>query len=178
MTVLIVTPPAIGELFVNVTAYELAYTRSPARMKGFVYSFTLFNQAISAAIALALAGVIRDPWLVWPWTAMAVITFCVAWVFPTYFKHLNVPMKDFANRDRQAGLHQPKYIEAEKTAAGKRPSISSQFVENNLVYLSSRTVSFCSCRSMQPLTIRLVVCRQSRLGPTSRILNLVDRQPA
>ena len=118
MTVLIVTPPAIGELFVNVTAYELAYTRSPARMKGFVYSFTLFNQAISAAVALALAGVIRDPWLVWPWTAMAVITFCVAWVFPTYFKHLNVPMKDFANRDRQAGLHQPKYIEAEKTAAG------------------------------------------------------------
>ena len=116
--VLIVTPPAIGELFVNVTAYELAYTRSPARMKGFVYSFTLFNQAISAAIALALAGVIRDPWLVWPWTAMAVITFCVAWVFPTYFKHLNVPMKDFANRDRQAGLHQPKYMEEEKTAAG------------------------------------------------------------
>jgi POT family proton-dependent oligopeptide transporter len=116
--VLIVTPPAIGELFVNVTAYELAYTRSPARMKGFVYSFTLFNQAISAAVALALAGVIRDPWLVWPWVAMACITFCVAWVFPTYFKHLNVPMKDFANRDRQAGLHQPKVIGEEKAAAG------------------------------------------------------------
>jgi POT family proton-dependent oligopeptide transporter len=115
---LIVTPPAIGELFVNVTAYELAYTRSPARMKGFVYSFTLFNQAISAAVMLALAGVIRDPWLVWPWTAMACITFCVAWVFPTRFKHLNIPMSDFANRDRQAGMHQPKMIGEEKTAAG------------------------------------------------------------
>ena len=118
MPVLIVTPPAVGELFVNVTAYELAYTRSPARMKGFVYSFTLFNQAISAAVMLALASVIRDPWLMWPWTAMACATFCTAWVFPIYFKHLNIPMKDFADRDRQAGLHQPKVIGEEKAAAG------------------------------------------------------------
>lgn len=31
--------PALGEILVNVTSYELAYTRAPARMKGLVSTF-------------------------------------------------------------------------------------------------------------------------------------------
>lgn len=57
--------PAVGELFVNVTSYELAYTRSPPRMKGLVYSMALFNSAIGAAISMALSKVIEDPNLTW-----------------------------------------------------------------------------------------------------------------
>jgi POT family proton-dependent oligopeptide transporter len=53
--------PAVGELFVNVTSYELAYTRSPARMKGVVYALALFNSAIAAAIGLACSKAITDP---------------------------------------------------------------------------------------------------------------------
>lgn len=56
----IIAIPAVGELFVNVTSYELAYTRSPARMKGLVYALALFNAAIAAAISLACANAIQD----------------------------------------------------------------------------------------------------------------------
>lgn len=81
--------PALGELFVNVTSYELAYTRSPPRMKNFVYAIALFNSAIGAAITMALAAVVVDPNLHIPWIVLACLTFILAWVFPTYFKELN-----------------------------------------------------------------------------------------
>lgn len=99
--------PAIGELFVNVTSYEMAYTRSPARMKGLVYALCLFSTAISSAIGLALSAVITDPYLIWPYVALAVACFLVGLLFPTYFRHLNVNTTGFADRDRQAGLQQP-----------------------------------------------------------------------
>lgn len=110
----IVMVPAVGELFVNVTSYELAYTRSPARMKALVYALALFNTAVSSAISLACANAIQDPYLIYPWAALAVLTFACAWVFPIYFKHLNVPMEEFADKDRMAGLDQPKAVEDKK----------------------------------------------------------------
>ena len=113
----IVMIPAAGEIFVNVTSYELAYTRSPARMKGLVYSLALFNTAIASALSLALANVIQDPWLVWPWTALAVITFVLAFTFPTYFRNLNEPSKDFADRDRMEGRMQPKVLAGKEDAS-------------------------------------------------------------
>lgn len=103
----IIMVPAVGELFVNVTSYELAYTRSPARMKALVYALALFNTAIASAISLACSNAIQDPFLIWPWVALAVCSFGCAWVFPTYFRHLNVPMEEFADKDRMAGLDQP-----------------------------------------------------------------------
>ncbi|KAL7422570.1 hypothetical protein Q5752_003218 [Cryptotrichosporon argae] len=104
--------PALGELFVYVTSYELAYTRSPARMKGFVYSLCLFNSAIAAAISLALADVIQDPWLIWPWVALAVACVMCIPIFLIFYRHLNVPLGEFANADRQEGKQQPQYLAA------------------------------------------------------------------
>ncbi|WVQ92948.1 hypothetical protein IAU59_000009 [Kwoniella sp. CBS 9459] len=106
----IITIPAIGELFVNVTSYEIAYTRAPARMKGLVYALALFNSAIGAAISLALSNVVQDPWLIWPWVALAVASVLCAALFPTYYKHLDDPVTDFGDVDRQAGLLQPKAL--------------------------------------------------------------------
>ncbi|KAF8916498.1 POT family-domain-containing protein [Mucidula mucida] len=60
------TLPAVGEIFVNVTSYEIAYTRAPARMKGLVYSMVLFTSALSSALSLALTAVVDDPFLIWP----------------------------------------------------------------------------------------------------------------
>ncbi|WOO82726.1 Peptide transporter PTR2 [Vanrija pseudolonga] len=99
MTVL----PAIGELFVNVTAYEVAYTNAPARMKGFVLAIFLFATSISSAISLALSKVIVDPHLMWPWVALAIASFLAAGVFPTYFRHLNTPPPSFSDVARQKG---------------------------------------------------------------------------
>lgn len=101
--------PAIGEILVMVTSYELAYTRAPARMKGLVYGICLFNSAIAAIIGLACADVIQDPYLIWPYVALACASFVVAFLFPTYFRHLNEPMRDFADPNRMAGQQQPNY---------------------------------------------------------------------
>ncbi|WWC62283.1 uncharacterized protein I303_104879 [Kwoniella dejecticola CBS 10117] len=103
----IIMLPAFGELFVNVTSYELAYTRAPARMKGLVYAMALFSVAISAAIQLAIANAIQDPYLVWIWTALAVAVFILAILFPTYFKHLNEAASNFADTNRMEGKEQP-----------------------------------------------------------------------
>ncbi|WWD18336.1 hypothetical protein CI109_102786 [Kwoniella shandongensis] len=103
--------PAIGEIFVMVTSYELAYTRAPARMKGLVYAICLFNSAISAAIGLACSNAIQDPYLIWPYVALAIACFLCALLFPTYFKHLNEPIKEFADPARQAGLQKPVVTE-------------------------------------------------------------------
>ncbi|ORY25561.1 POT family-domain-containing protein [Naematelia encephala] len=107
--------PAVGELFVVVTSYESAYTRSPARMKGLVYALALFNFAIAAAISLALSQAIQD--LVWPWVALTVACVICAIALPTYFSHLNTPMLRFADRDRQAGKYQPNVINDADTNA-------------------------------------------------------------
>ncbi|KAJ7697938.1 hypothetical protein B0H14DRAFT_3655087 [Mycena olivaceomarginata] len=39
--------PALAEIFINVTSYEIAYTRAPQRMKGVVFAIVLFMSAIS-----------------------------------------------------------------------------------------------------------------------------------
>ncbi|WRT67628.1 uncharacterized protein IL334_004600 [Kwoniella shivajii] len=108
--------PGIGEIFVMVTGYELAYTRAPARMKGLVYALCLFSSAISAAIGLACANAIQDPYLIWPYVALAVACFICAIILPVCFRHLNEPTRVFADPARQAGVLQPS--EGEKTAVG------------------------------------------------------------
>lgn len=99
--------PAIGEILVNVTSYEIAYTRAPARMKGLVYAICLSSTAVANIVALAAAPAIQDPYLIWPYVALAVACFVCAFVFPTYYRHLNDPVRDFADPARQAGLYQP-----------------------------------------------------------------------
>lgn len=108
--------PAIGEILVNVTSYEIAYTRAPARMKGLVYGLNLFNSAVAAIIGLAVSPSIQDPYLIWPYVALAVACFLVAFIFPTYYRYLDDPVRDFADPARQAGLYQPN---AKATAASE-----------------------------------------------------------
>jgi len=85
----IIILPAIGELFVNVTSYELAYTRSPPRMRGLVYSLSLFNTAIASAISMACSKALTDPNLVIAWIVLACASFACCFVFPTVFRGLN-----------------------------------------------------------------------------------------
>lgn len=80
---------ACSEVFINVTAYGIAYSRAPPNMKGFVMAISLFMTAISTAISLATAEVIQDPYLVWTFAAPAIIGFVAAFVFWFLFKHLD-----------------------------------------------------------------------------------------
>jgi len=69
-------PYALGglsELFVNVPAYGLAYSRSPKNMRGLVSALNLFSTAISYALGLACSSVIADPYLTWVFAGPTII---------------------------------------------------------------------------------------------------------
>lgn len=80
---------AWSECFANVKAYELAYSRSPAGMKGLVLSLFLFTTAISYAISEAVVASLLDPYLIWPFVATAVAGTLAAVLFWFMFRHLN-----------------------------------------------------------------------------------------
>jgi dipeptide/tripeptide permease len=63
---------AISECFCNVTAYEIAYARSPKGMKAVVMSLFLFNTALAAALGEVLTPVTVDPYLIWIWAGLAI----------------------------------------------------------------------------------------------------------
>ncbi|KAF7294596.1 PTR2-domain-containing protein [Mycena indigotica] len=75
--------PAIGELFVNVTSYEIAYTRAPQRMKGVIFAIVLFMSALSSALTLIISPSFVDPNLIWPFVglgAVCVVAAVLIWI--------------------------------------------------------------------------------------------------
>lgn len=85
---------AAGECFANTTAYELAYTRSPPRMKGLVMALFLFTTAISAAVSIPLAATLVDPLLVGTFSGTAVLGFIFIAGFVYHFRDLHVKMEE------------------------------------------------------------------------------------
>lgn len=80
-------------------------------MKSLVMALCLFSSAISSALTEALSAVLIDPYLIWPYVALAVATLLCAIALPTYFKHLNDPV-DFGDVARMEGKHQPAAVDA------------------------------------------------------------------
>ncbi|KAK9773884.1 putative Peptide transporter PTR2 [Seiridium cardinale] len=80
---------AISEIFINVTAYGIAYSRSPKNMKGLVASINLFMTAISAAIGLATAPAIQDPYLIWAFAGPTIAGAVLTVIFWFTFKHMD-----------------------------------------------------------------------------------------
>nr|GAT56475.1 PTR2-domain-containing protein [Mycena chlorophos] len=75
--------PAMAELFINVTSYEIAYTRAPQRMKGVVFAIVLFMSALSSAIVLIVSPSFVDPNLIWPFVGLAavcVVSAALIWI--------------------------------------------------------------------------------------------------
>ena len=87
--------PEFGAVFNSVTAYELAYVQSPARMKGLVWAISLLPSGIAAAMSLALSQVIQDPYLVWPYAAVGVSCLLAAIICSLVFQDLNTWPTDF-----------------------------------------------------------------------------------
>ncbi|OJJ45859.1 hypothetical protein ASPZODRAFT_152832 [Penicilliopsis zonata CBS 506.65] len=80
---------ALSELFANVTAYELAYARSPRSMRGLVSALFLAATAVSAAIGQAVLPALQDPYLIWPYVGTAVPGFLAAFVFYFMYRHID-----------------------------------------------------------------------------------------
>ncbi|KUJ09169.1 peptide transporter [Mollisia scopiformis] len=79
----------ISELFVNVPAYGLAYSRAPKNMRSLVTALNLFSTGIAYALGLAFAGLIKDPYLTWDLGAPAIIGFVATGVFYYLFRHID-----------------------------------------------------------------------------------------
>ncbi|CRG92670.1 Peptide transporter PTR2 [Talaromyces islandicus] len=95
---------ALSECFCNVTAYELAYARSPESMKGLVMAIFLFMNSLSSALGEILIPVTQDPYLIWIWGAPAVALTLQTVLFWFRFKHLNddafmTREEDYANQE-------------------------------------------------------------------------------
>ncbi|OUM55533.1 hypothetical protein BVG19_g5080 [[Candida] boidinii] len=90
---------AAGECFCYTTAYEVAYTRAPKHMKGLVMALFLFTSAISSAISLAVTAALVDPWLIYPFGALAIAGFLTAVVFPIQYWRLDLTMQQEAIAD-------------------------------------------------------------------------------
>ncbi|KAG0650098.1 Peptide transporter PTR2 [Hyphodiscus hymeniophilus] len=80
---------AISECFCWVTAYELAYARSPKSMRSLVMAIFLFTNALSAALGEAITPAIRDPHLIWVWAGPAIALFVLTIHFYFTFRHLD-----------------------------------------------------------------------------------------
>jgi dipeptide/tripeptide permease len=79
----------ISELFVNVPAYGLAYSRAPVNMRGLVSALNLFNTAVAYAIGLACSSVITDPYLTWDFGGTAIAGGIMTIIFYFTFRHID-----------------------------------------------------------------------------------------
>ncbi|KAJ5983056.1 MFS peptide transporter [Penicillium waksmanii] len=80
---------ALSECFCNVTAYEVAYSRSPKSMRSTVVASFLFMSALSSALEESLIPVTKDPWLIWIWAGLAIALILQIMIFWYRFRHIN-----------------------------------------------------------------------------------------
>lgn len=85
-------PYAIGgisELFVNVPAFGIAYSRAPVNMRSLVSALNLFNTGVAYAIGLACSAAIKDPYLTWVFGGPAIVGGVLTVVFYFTFMHID-----------------------------------------------------------------------------------------
>ncbi|KAH9879699.1 hypothetical protein IAQ61_001518 [Plenodomus lingam] len=87
----------ISEIFVNVPAYGIAYSRAPVNMRGLVSAINLFNTGVAYAIGLACSSVIRDPYLTWDFAGPAIVGAVLAVIFYVLFRHMD--KEEYVMRD-------------------------------------------------------------------------------
>ncbi|KAI8931709.1 hypothetical protein NX059_011354 [Plenodomus lindquistii] len=103
----------ISEIFVNVPAYGIAYSRAPVNMRGLVSAINLFNTGVAYAIGLACSSVIRDPYLTWDFGGPAIVGAVLAIVFYFMFRKIDseeLVMRDEGSTDYQLELEGTKNV--------------------------------------------------------------------
>jgi dipeptide/tripeptide permease len=103
---------AMSECFANVTAYEIAYARSPPSMRGLVMAVSLFMTALSSALGEILIPVTKDPYLIWVWAAPVVALVIQTLFFLYRFRDMNDDeyMLDEKNYENDAGSESTKTV--------------------------------------------------------------------
>ncbi|OTB02025.1 hypothetical protein M426DRAFT_322985 [Hypoxylon sp. CI-4A] len=65
---------ALAEICASITGLEYAFTKAPKNMRGFITGVFWFSQAFASAIGQAFVPLATDPYLVWLYTAIAIIS--------------------------------------------------------------------------------------------------------
>ncbi|KAH6604252.1 hypothetical protein Trco_007698 [Trichoderma cornu-damae] len=114
---------AISELFCNVTAYEMAYSRAPPHLKSVVLALFLFTTALSSALAEILIPAIVDPHLIWAWAGPAIALFAQTIIFwvrhrklddDVYMLEQDTPTQSQANLAQSEPVEETVVRDAEK----------------------------------------------------------------
>ncbi|TIB84525.1 PTR2-domain-containing protein [Wallemia mellicola] len=94
---------ALSEVFGPVTAYELALKKAPVKLRAFVTSIFLVQTAFASAINEALVSVSEDPYLVWMYASLAIVTFLAGFAFYAMFhkRDRNEEAENAIGKDRQ-----------------------------------------------------------------------------
>jgi len=101
-------PYAIGglsELFVNVPAYGLAYSRSPPNMRGLVSALNLFSTAISYALGLAFSALIKDPYFTWIFGGPTIIGLVASVAFWFIYRDIDKEEYKLSQSDYEPKVH-------------------------------------------------------------------------
>ncbi|KAK8136072.1 MFS general substrate transporter [Apiospora sp. TS-2023a] len=126
---------AMAEVFINVTAYGIAYTQSPKNMKGLVASINLFMSAISSILSLATSAAIRDPYLPWVFAAPTIAGAFITVAFWFTFRHLDnqefVINTDFDDMKLDSELSDEENPAAKNEKKGDLPATTAQPVESS-----------------------------------------------
>jgi len=112
----------ISELFVNVPAYGIAYSRAPKNMRGLVSALNLFNTAIAYAIGLACAGVVKDPYITWDFGAPTIIGIIMTVAF--YWIYRDIDKEEYVlttNEDYEKRLEQMEAHQHQRQMSGAHP---------------------------------------------------------
>ncbi|KAH8668735.1 putative oligopeptide transporter [Xylariales sp. PMI_506] len=127
-------PYALGgfsELFINVPAYGIAYSRAPINMRGLVSAINLFNTGIAYIVNLAASAAIADPHLVWDFGAPTVLGAFVTVFFYFYFRHIDQEEYVLSTNvtDDISGTR-PFFVENELNESTNRPAPIAENEEN------------------------------------------------
>jgi dipeptide/tripeptide permease len=110
----IAIPYALGgvsELFINVPAYGIAYSRAPVNMRGLVSGLNLLTQGITYALGLAFAGLIKDPYLTWDLGGPAIVGFVATVLFYYLFHHIDNEEYIISTNDPREGQIEGSSVE-------------------------------------------------------------------
>jgi dipeptide/tripeptide permease len=113
---------AISECLCDVTAYELAYSRSPKNMRSLVVSLFLFTTAISSAIGQAVIPAMKDPYLTWVWGGPAIALGVLTVHFYFTFHHMD-DEKFFTDEGSEDSVSETEDSTVERDSGEKREPV-------------------------------------------------------
>lgn len=108
-----------SELFINVPAYGIAYSRAPVNMRGLVSAINLLNTGFVYIVNLATTPAIGDPHLIWDFAGPAILGAFVTVFFYWLFRHID--KEEFVLSTQQVSeAHEVEYFDDKEKDATER----------------------------------------------------------